>query len=93
MGRVLFDRFTFLHALSGAVANRIGLKLAEWFVIHTVFELIENSRVGMAAINHLYYWPGGKPEPDTVTNMIGDTFGAVLGWLIAEFLCLNKSIP
>jgi hypothetical protein len=32
------------------------------------------------------WWPGGKPEPDNLTNMIGDTIFCILGWIMAYLI-------
>ena len=43
--------------------------------------------MGMNIINqYIVLWPGGKPTSDSIINIIGDTFGAVLGWLSAYYV-------
>jgi hypothetical protein len=43
--------------------------------------------MGIHIINkYIVFWPGGKPESDTIINNIGDTLGAVCGWLSAYYL-------
>ena len=34
----------------------------------------------------MLFWPGGKPKSDTVINSMGDTFGAIMGWISAYYL-------
>ena len=42
---------------------------------------------GIYFINHYFtIWPGGKPKPDTYFNILGDTFGTILGWYSAYIL-------
>ena len=38
------------------------------------------------SITYVTIWPGGKLFPDSLTNQIGDTIGAILGWLSAFIL-------
>lgn len=35
---------------------------------------------------YITFWPGGKPYPDTIINNVGDTIGAIFGWLSAYYL-------
>jgi hypothetical protein len=36
--------------------------------------------------NYIVFWPGAKS--DSIINIIGDTYGAIIGWLSAN--CLDK---
>lgn len=83
MGVLLFDQYTYLHFAVGVVAYYWGISLKNWFVIHIMFELLENTKTGVGFINKFSYWPGGKNYADTSINMLGDTIGAVLGWMSA----------
>jgi len=57
-----------------------------WFVLHTMFELIENTPQGIYFINHyIYFWLGGNPKADATINTIGDTIFAMLGWIVAYY--------
>ena len=38
---------------------------------------------------YIVFWPGGKPKSDSIINIIGDTSGAIIGWLSAY--CLDKT--
>ena len=86
MGSSLTDGFSVLHFLSGIFARFLGLDKITWLIIHVVFELAENSPWGMKLINMMPYWPGGKDHADNWTNMIGDTFYAMLGHYVAYML-------
>jgi hypothetical protein len=35
---------------------------------------------------YIVFWPGGKPKSDSIINSVGDTFGAIIGWLSAYYL-------
>jgi len=84
MGYKYFDRYTYLHFAMGVVVYFWNISLVNWVIIHTLFEFLENTQVGMNIINnYIVFWPGGKPTSDTFINNIGDTFGAILGWLSA----------
>jgi hypothetical protein len=41
----------------------------------------------MKLINeYIVFWPGGKPKEDSLINNIGDSIGAVIGWVSAYYL-------
>ena len=87
MGKQTFDQYTYLHFAVGVVTYYWGFKLRDVFLMHTIFELFENTPFGMSIINnHLTIWPGGKPQPDSMLNIIGDTLGFLVGWISAYYL-------
>ena len=89
MGNKLFDQYTYLHFAVGIVVYFWNISLPSWFVLHTMFETLENTKDGVNIINkYLVFWPGGKPKSDEINNIIGDTFGAMMGWFSAY--CLDK---
>ena len=76
-----------LDLASGIVAFYWDMSLINWFIIHTVFEILENTKYGMHFINkYITVWPGGKPYKDSVINNVGDTIGALVGWISAFYL-------
>ena len=88
MGSKILDQYTLLHFATGIIAYFWDLSLLQWFILHLIFEIIENTSYGIYFINHyLFFWPGGKPGPDTYNNsLIGDNIGAVMGWLLAYYI-------
>lgn len=88
MGTTLFDEYTYLHFAVGVVAFFLEFKLITTIGLHVLFEVIENSEVGVKFINNylLWFWPGGKDVPDYTINIIGDTIGVILGWLSAWYI-------
>lgn len=88
MSQVLTDQFSLLHFATGIVAYFWGLSLAQWFILHATFELLEDTQTGVRIINKMFgkIWPGGgKKVPDSFLNSeIGDNLYAVLGWLVAQ---------
>jgi hypothetical protein len=88
MGIRFLDQYTYLHFAVGIVVYFWNISLLNWFVLHTIFEFLENTQMGMNIINKMTFWPGGKPKSDTIINSIGDTVGSILGWLSAY--CLDK---
>ena len=87
MGHQLFDQFTYLHFAVGIIAYFWNISLVYWIVLHIIFEFVENTQIGINIINkYIVFWPGGKPKPDSIINQLGDTSGAILGWLSAYFL-------
>lgn len=86
MGYRLFDQYTYLHFAVGIVVYFWNISLLQWFVLHSLFEFLENTQTGMSFINRLVFWPGGKPNADSPINIIGDTIGSITGWLSAYYL-------
>ena len=87
MGIYLFDQYSLLHFASGVIAYFFGINWVVWFLLHSLFEFVENTNAGMALINnYLTFWPGGKPYPDSFLNNIGDTISAMAGWVLAMYL-------
>ena len=78
------DRYSLLHFAVGLVAYFLGASFLQWFVIHGLFELLENTQAGMEFIHaHFnWFWPGGKEYADPWTNMLGDQTFAMLGWML-----------
>jgi len=86
MGVKIFDQYTYLHFATGIIAYFWNIPILLWFVMHTIFEVIENTKIGMQFINNFSIWPGGKPYADNTINIIGDTIGSMLGWWSAYAL-------
>jgi hypothetical protein len=86
MGKRFLDQYTYLHFAVGIVVYFWNISLLNWIILHTIFEFLENTKIGMKLINNLPFWPGGKPESDSIINNIGDTIGAILGWISAYLL-------
>lgn len=36
--------------------------------------------------NYIVFWPGVKPKQDTILNMLGDTFGTIIGLISAYYV-------
>jgi hypothetical protein len=84
MGFRLIDQYSYLHFVVGATIFYFNISLFQWFVLHTLFEILENTTLGIYTINnYLTFWPGGKPKADSIENNIGDTIFALLGWISA----------
>lgn len=90
MGVKLFDKYTYLHFASGIIAYYWGLSIIVWIIVHTIFEIFENTKTGMRIINKLPIWPGGKDHADsTINSLVGDTIGSLIGWISAYIICNN----
>lgn len=87
MGNLFFDQYSILHLASGIIAYFFGINFWLWFLLHLLFEIVENTPAGITIINTWFasVWPGGKPAADHPINSIGDQTFAMLGWLIAYF--------
>jgi len=89
MGNLLLDQFSYLHFAVGVVVYFWGITLGQWFAIHFIFEILENTQTGIMIINAIFgnFWPGeGKSYADSFINILGDNIAAVLGWLSAYYL-------
>ena len=87
MGTRFLDQYSLLHTAVGVIAYFWGLSAWHFFLLHALFELLENTPTGMALINqYLPFWPGGKPYADTLQNSIGDNLAAMAGWGLAYAL-------
>lgn len=90
MGLCFVDKYSLLHFAVGIIIFYWNVPFLLACVIHTVFEIVENTSTGMYIINTYisnkgyFSWPGGKPYPDTVINSIGDTVFFAIGWGIAN---------
>lgn len=81
------DKFSYLHFVTGALVYYWNISLPIWILLHTLFEIFENTSFGIKFIdNYIKLWPGGKKYADSFINSIGDTFFAILGWLSSYFI-------
>jgi hypothetical protein len=86
MGVSFTDKFSLLHFASGIIAYYWNLSFFDWFILHLVYEIIQNSKYGILFINNVVtLWPGGKLSYDSYTNMVGDQFYGILGWIFTHF--------
>lgn len=87
MGVQMFDQYTYLHLAVGIITYFWDISLRNCIILHTIFELLENTQICMNIINtYIKFWPGGKPKSDSIINIIGDTSGVIIGWLSAYYL-------
>jgi len=88
MGIRFFDKYSILHFSVGSICFFWNISLQMVIILHTCFELFENSNYGMRIINNFYFWPGGKESSDSLENILGDTFFVIMGWLISYYISL-----
>lgn len=87
MGYRFLDQYSLLHFASGIIAYFFKINFEDWFLVHVIFEILENTPYWIKFIDEkIKIWPGGKKSPDTFTNSIGDQLMAVIGWLCAYYL-------
>jgi len=85
MGVLLIDKYSILHFCVGVLWQTLGWNLLSLFVLHTIFEWIENTEYGMNIINtQMPFWPGGKDHPDSIINRTGDVLISLVGWWVAK---------
>lgn len=89
MGTKFTDHYSLLHFSVGIFVYYWNISFVTWFILHMIFELSENTKGGMTIINHFPFWPGGKEEPDSALNSIGDQFYAMFGWIVGYIFCLT----
>lgn len=88
MGFRYFDQYSLLHFSVAVVLYFWGFRFDVAFILHTLFEFFENTKIGVKLINKfsnssfILKYPGGKPEPDSIQNIIGDTISFVLGYFV-----------
>ena len=77
----------------------VHISIVRFFIFHTIFEYIENSKKGMEYINRYFtFWPGGKLKSDTLINSISDVIVSLIGWEFMNMcithnkLCLVKDL-
>ena len=89
MGKNIIDQYSYLHFAVGIILFYWDIDIITAIILHTIFEIVENTKLGMHIINnYIYFWPGGKPYPDSLVNCISDTVFFILGWISA--LLINK---
>jgi hypothetical protein len=87
MGTKIFDQYTYLHFAVGIIVYFWGISILNLFILHSIFEILENTQMGMKLINnYIVFWPGGKSQSDSIINVIGDTIGVIIGWSSAYYL-------
>ena len=89
MGIYFTDNFSLLHFASGIIAYYWNISFSQWFLLHVIYELFQNSPIGIWFINNIItIWPGGKLYYDSYTNMIGDQFYSMIGWIFTHYYIL-----
>ncbi len=87
MGTTFLDKYSYLHFAVGILFRFFNISLPISIIIHTLFEIIENTQTGIYFIDHyIKWWPGGKKQADNIINSIGDTFFFILGWISAHLI-------
>jgi hypothetical protein len=81
MGKYVIGKYSIYHLCSGIIAYYCGLSFAKWFILHAIYEVLENSRL-QKELDKIEIWPGRKPSPDTFMNSIGDQISTMTGWCI-----------
>lgn len=89
MGVNFMDKYSYLHFSVGIIMYYLNVGLINSIILHTIFEWLENTDIGMKIINYISFWPGGKPYRDSYINNLGDTTFFVIGWITA-YLVSNK---
>lgn len=89
MGVYFTDNFSLLHFASGIIAYYWNLTFIEWLLLHIIYEIFQNSQIGLWFINHIVtVWPGGKLNYDSYINILGDLIYGILGWIFTHYYIL-----
>jgi hypothetical protein len=97
MGYKFADQFSLLHLSVGVIFYFWNISLINSFILHFLFEYLENTETGIQLINKYiinpgyFHWPGEKHKPDSKLNMLGDNIFFIIGWLISYFLDIYGS--
>ena len=91
MGNRWIDQYSLLHFSVGVVAYFWSMSFIVLILLHTLFEFVENTNVGMNFINTYFtrWWPGGKEFSDSIENSISDTLFSGAGWICSYLLDKN----
>ena len=86
MGIKILDQYSLLHFSVGIILYFWNIPLLQAFMLHFLFEIVENTEMGMKIINIWFknIWPGGKYYADSSMNILGDNIFFVMGWLLAK---------
>ena len=69
MGNKLIDQYSYLHFSVGVIFYFWGFTLRNWIIIQILFEILENTNIGIQLINKTNIWPGGgKIKSDYTIN-------------------------
>jgi hypothetical protein len=87
MGKYFIDQYSLLHVAVGVIAYFWDISFLLTLIIHTIFEVLENTTTGMMFINKYFagIWPGGKDFADATINSISDTIMTCAGWVLAYY--------
>lgn len=91
MGIHFTDKYSLLHFACGVVVYYWNVSFITWFILHFIFELVENTETGMRYIRKITLWPGGKSHPDSWINSAGDQFYSIIGWIVADWIVMSSS--
>jgi len=92
MGLNFADQYSLLHFAVGVVLYFWNIPFFIAIILHTIFEMLENTEIGMKFINTyiihpgLFSWPGGKDYADSFLNNVGDTIFFAIGWILSAYL-------
>ncbi len=87
MGFRCADQYSILHMATGVIMYFLGISFQNMLILHTLFEILENTDTGRKFItNYLTFWPGGKSNADSLINSISDTIFVIIGWTVAQQL-------
>lgn len=87
MGEGCLDRFSWLHFATGMIAYYWGVNFWVALLVHIIFEILENTEIGMKFITNIKIWPGGKAKADSFLNStICDNAFFVFGYGVAYLL-------
>lgn len=87
MGLKFFDRWSLSHFAFGILAYYFYLPFLIWILIHVIFEIVENTTIGIFIRRSLTFLPGSEKNADSFINsFVGDNFFAILGWIVAYYI-------
>ena len=79
--KALLDEWSFVHFAGGIVGAQTGLSLPLFLVLHTLFEIVENTDKGSGPLSKIGW---DRTDGDTMVNVLGDTLSAAAGWYVGD---------
>ena len=86
MGTAVLDSYSYLHFAVGIVLYYWDIDFILFLIGNILFEVGENSNIGMKLINKFPFWPGGKSHADSFQNSVSDVIFGVIGYVSAIFV-------
>ncbi len=79
--QTIVDPYSLAHAGGGVVARSLKLSLTQTIILHTIFEVAENTYLKFHPLTRKIF---PDPSKDTLLNSVGDTISTAIGWYLTD---------